>query len=100
MLLTKSKFVAGEQCLKRLYLLVHEPELGAQPDESDQSIIEQGQQVGLLARQMFHGGVVVDAKNREEAVRATRELTIVSCKLDKGRRRKYLVVRSSLSSTI
>jgi predicted RecB family nuclease len=74
MLLTKSKFVAGEQCLKRLYLLVHEPELGAQPDESDQSIIAQGQQVGLLARELFPGGVAVDCANREAAIRATREL--------------------------
>ncbi len=74
MLLTKSKIVAGEQCLKRLYLLVHEPELAAQPDESDQSIIAQGQQVGLLARELFPGGVSVDCLNREAAIRATREL--------------------------
>ena len=31
--LSKSKFVAGCQCLKRLYLQVHEPELAAEPDE-------------------------------------------------------------------
>lgn len=74
MLLSKSKFVAGVQCLKRLYLLVHEPDLAAQPDESDQSIIEQGRQVGLLAQQMFPGGVTVEAKDRDEAIRATREL--------------------------
>jgi len=74
MLLTKSKFIAGEQCLKRLYLLVHEPDLGMQADESDQSIIEQGRQVGLLARQMFPGGVAVASRNPEEAIRATREL--------------------------
>jgi hypothetical protein len=60
MLVTKSKFVAGTQCLKRLYLGVHEPELAAQPEESEQSIIEQGQQVGLLAPQMFPGGVAVE----------------------------------------
>jgi hypothetical protein len=30
----------------------------------------------LLARQMFPGGVVVDARNREEAIRATRELLV------------------------
>jgi hypothetical protein len=74
MLITKTKFLAGIQCLKRLYLTVHAPELAAQPDESDQSIIDQGREVGLLAGQMFPGGVVVDARNREEAVRATREL--------------------------
>ena len=30
---SKSKFVAGCQCLKRLYLQVHQPELAAEPDE-------------------------------------------------------------------
>jgi predicted RecB family nuclease len=74
MLITKSKFIAGSQCLKRLYLLVHERELAAQPDESDQSIIEQGREVGLLARQMFPGGVAVESRDWEQAVRATREL--------------------------
>ena len=74
MLITKSKFMAGAQCLKRLYLLVHEPDLAAKPDESDQSIIEQGREVGLLARQLFPGGVAVDCSNRDEAIRVTREL--------------------------
>ncbi len=32
--LSKSKFVAGCQCLKRLYFQVHQPELAAQPDDS------------------------------------------------------------------
>jgi predicted RecB family nuclease len=72
--LSKSRFVAGCQCLKRLYLQAHAPELAAQPDEVDEAIIEQGREVGLLARQMFPGGVAVDARSREEAVRATREL--------------------------
>lgn len=74
MLITKSKFVAGVQCLKRLYLTVHAPELAAQPDESDQSIIDQGREVGLLARQMFPGGVAVETGDREQAIRTTREL--------------------------
>ncbi|MEA3008084.1 MAG: hypothetical protein QOI94_3353, partial [Acidobacteriaceae bacterium] len=74
MLITKSKFLAGNQCLKRLYWIVHSPELAVQPDESSQSIIEQGREVGLLARQMFPGGVTVESRDREEAIRATREL--------------------------
>jgi hypothetical protein len=36
--------------------------------------IEQGREVGLLAQQMSPGGVIVDARNRAEAIRATREL--------------------------
>ena len=74
MLLTKTKFVAGSQCLKRLYLAVHSPELAAQPEESDQAIIDQGQEVGLLARQMFPGGVAVESRDREQTILTTREL--------------------------
>jgi len=73
--ISKSKFVAGVQCLKRLYLQVHEPGLAAGPDASDQAIMEQGREVGLLARQMFPGGVEVDSSDgAERAIRATREL--------------------------
>ncbi len=32
MRISKSKFCAGVQCLKRLHLLVHEPEIAAEPD--------------------------------------------------------------------
>jgi predicted RecB family nuclease len=75
MRLSKSKFVAGVQCLKRLYFQVHEPELAAQPDAASEAIFEQGREVGLLARQMFPGGVEVDgAAGLDEAIRATREL--------------------------
>jgi hypothetical protein len=59
MTISKSKFVAGVQCLKRLYWQVHEPELAAQPDASAQAIMEQGHDVGLLARHLFPGGVEV-----------------------------------------
>jgi hypothetical protein len=73
--ISKSKFVAGVQCLKRLYFQVHEPGLAEAPDASEQAIMEQGREVGLLARQMFHGGVEVDSSDGvEQAIRATREL--------------------------
>jgi hypothetical protein len=51
--ISKSKFMAGAQCLKRLYLQVHQPELAAEPDASGYAIMEQGHEVGLLARQFF-----------------------------------------------
>lgn len=50
MRISKSRFVAGCQCLKRLYLQVHQPELAAEPDASAHAIMEQGYEVGLLAR--------------------------------------------------
>jgi hypothetical protein len=57
MRISKSKFVAGVQCLKRLYWQVHEPELAAEPDAAVQAIMQQGHEVGMLARQLFPGGV-------------------------------------------
>ncbi|MFZ0860133.1 MAG: DUF2779 domain-containing protein [Candidatus Sulfotelmatobacter sp.] len=75
MKISKTKFCAGVQCLKRLYLLVHSPELGAQPDAADHAIIEQGREVGLLARRLFPSGVEVRGDGGlDKAIRATREL--------------------------
>ena len=72
MKISKSKFVAGLQCLKRLYFQVHEPGLAAEPDASDYAIMQQGHEVGLLARQLFPGGVEVSS-GIDEAIRSTRE---------------------------
>jgi hypothetical protein len=66
--LSKSKFVAGCQCLKRLYLQVHEPELAAEPDAAAEAIIEQGREVGMLARQLFPGGVEVRNEGLDKAL--------------------------------
>jgi hypothetical protein len=76
MKISKSKFVAGVQCLKRLYWEVHAPELAAQPDASAEAIIEQGHEVGLLAQQLFPGGVEVASSSGglDDALRTTREL--------------------------
>jgi predicted RecB family nuclease len=73
--LSKSRFLAGCQCLKRLYLQAHEPELAAEPDAAADAIIEQGREVGMLARQLFPSGVEVRNEGLDKAIRATRELT-------------------------
>lgn len=73
--ISKSKFVAGCQCLKRLYWQVHEPELAAESDAATEAIFEQGREVGMLARQLFPGGVEVDGSGGlDNAIRTTREL--------------------------
>jgi len=76
--ISKSKFVAGMQCLKRLYWEVHEPELGAVPDPSALARLQQGHEVGRLARELFPGGVEIQStrENLEDAIRATRELVV------------------------
>jgi hypothetical protein len=61
--------------LKRLYWQVHEPGLGAPPDASAEATMEQGHEVGLLAHQLFPGGVEVDGSHgAEQAIRSTQEL--------------------------
>jgi len=53
MRISKSKFVAGVQCLKRLYWKVHQPELASEPGASGQAMMDQGQEVGGLRTSFF-----------------------------------------------
>jgi hypothetical protein len=72
--ISKSKYMAGVQCLKRLYLLVHRPELGHGKTAADFARFDQGRQVGKLAQQLFASGVEIRTGNPEEAIRTTQEL--------------------------
>jgi len=75
MRISKSKFVAGCQCPKRLYFQVNHPDLAAEPGAASEAVMEQGREVGLLARQMFPGGVEVGSEGGlDQALRTTREL--------------------------
>jgi hypothetical protein len=74
MKISKTKFMAGVQCLKRLYLLVHEPKLAAQANGAAEAIVEQGHEVGVLARQLFPGGVEVKGESLEDVIHITKEL--------------------------
>jgi hypothetical protein len=73
--LSKSRFVAGWQCHKQLWLKVHEkdaPEL--QVDVVLQDRFDQGQHVGELARERFQGGVLIDLPHDDPwRVEATRQ---------------------------
>ena len=74
--LSKSKYLSGLQCQKRLYLEIHAPTLATAPDEKTQAILDMGTEVGELARQRFPGGVLVTATHRHptEALRQTAAL--------------------------
>lgn len=66
--------MAGVQCLKRLYFIVHQQEITPQTDGADTLIVEQGREIGLLARRLFPGGLEVKEGPLDDAIRTTKEL--------------------------
>ncbi|MFQ6614604.1 MAG: DUF2779 domain-containing protein [Fidelibacterota bacterium] len=60
--LSKSKYLSGRQCHKRLWLEIHHPELAPPPPPSQQRIFDQGTRVGELAREQFPGGLLIEAE--------------------------------------
>lgn len=74
--LSKSKFLSGLQCHKRLYLEIHQPTLATPPDASTQAILDMGTEIGILAQQRFRGGVLVKSgfRQREAAIAETAAL--------------------------
>jgi hypothetical protein len=75
--LSKSKFVSGLQCLKRLYLELHHPQLATPPDASLQAILNMGTEIGELARRRFPGGVLVTAGHRQREAALTHTATLI-----------------------
>lgn len=59
--LSKSRFLSGYQCEKKLWLEKHRPELKAPFSDSQQRILDQGTRVGELAREHFPGGILIEA---------------------------------------
>jgi predicted RecB family nuclease len=74
--LSKSKYLAGRQCLKRVWLTCHHRELATEPDQSLRAIFEMGHEIGSHARTLFPDGVLVSEKawEHDEAMACTREL--------------------------
>jgi hypothetical protein len=73
-LLSKSRFTAGLQCHKRLYLECYSRELADEVTEQQQAIFDSGTDVGALARDLHPGGVLIseDHFDHEGAVVSTR----------------------------
>ena len=74
--LSKSRFLAGLQCLKRLYLECHHPELADPVEAGQQAVFDAGSAVGKLARQRFPDGTLIGEQYFEhsQAVRSTQTL--------------------------
>ena len=65
--LSKSRYLAGLQCPKRLYLEIHARDLATPFDEGTQAVLDAGTRVGALARERYPGGVLVDVEHYKAA---------------------------------
>jgi hypothetical protein len=60
LVLSKSRFMAGLQCAKRLHLEINAPELQDVLEESDEAILESGYEMGDMGRRLYPSGRLVD----------------------------------------
>lgn len=79
--LSKSRFQAGLQCPKQLWLRCYRPDLADPLSEAQKAIFDQGHAVGELARRRFPGGSLVaeDHLQGEAALRSTARLLAAGC---------------------
>ena len=56
MTLSKSQYIRGLQCYKSLWLHKHKPELKNTIDEAQESLFNEGNNIGELAKELFPGG--------------------------------------------
>jgi hypothetical protein len=64
--LSKSRFLAGLQCPKRLYLEVHHRDLATPTPPATQRIFNTGHEVGNRAQQQFPDGILIEAEYYEK----------------------------------
>lgn len=75
-LLSKSQFLKGRHCLKRIWLYNYRRDLMQEQSAFQESIMRQGTEVGKLAQCLFPGGVLIDEdyQNISGAVSHTTEV--------------------------
>ncbi len=59
--LSKSRFMAGIQCEKRLYLECYHRYLADPVDANQQAVFDSGTDVGIFARQLYPDGIMIEA---------------------------------------
>jgi hypothetical protein len=59
--ITKSNYLSGLQCIRKLWLSVYDPEKAAGLRAFQEMVLKRGTGVGELARTRFSGGVMVEA---------------------------------------
>jgi hypothetical protein len=73
-MIDKSRYLAGLQCERRLWLQLFQPESASDPDGGDESRRTEGQEVGRRARELYPGGVAVESSDWSEALGETARL--------------------------
>ncbi|MYA28810.1 MAG: hypothetical protein F4Z24_05810 [Nitrospira sp. SB0666_bin_27] len=63
--LSKSRFLSGLQCHKRLYLEIHHPQLADEVDDRRQMMLEMGKEINEIAHRYFPGGALVAEGHRQ-----------------------------------
>jgi hypothetical protein len=74
--LTNSRYLAGLQCPRRLWLLVHEPAAYEAPAPG--SPLDVGQEIGDKAHLLFPGGVLVEEKPWQHAEAVLRTASLMA----------------------
>ena len=72
-LLTKSRFMAGQQCPKRLWLEVREKHLMAPVTPAKQAIFDTGHEIGRFAHRLFPGGQLISGDDLQDGIDKTSE---------------------------
>jgi hypothetical protein len=72
-MLSKTTYLAGLQCNKRLWLEIHQPHLAAPPSETDRFRMARGSEVDRIARQQLNGRLIPHDYDEQAMIRATRQ---------------------------
>jgi len=74
--MSKSKYMAGLQCHKRLYLDIRHQDLATKSDARTEAIFDEGHKIGRLAHRLFPGGILIehDREHLTEALEQTARL--------------------------
>jgi len=76
--LSKSRFLSGRQCDKRLHFEVYSPELASEIDGQRQAMLDMGKQIGDTAQRCFPGGQLVTEGYRQSAAALERTASFMA----------------------
>src|SRR4051794_23004487 len=76
--LSKSLFIRGRQCHKSLWLHKNNSDLKDEVSDSQEALFQSGTDVGILAQELFRGGVEVTYEGMTHAEQVAKTLAEIS----------------------